>query len=232
VLDDPDQSTVIDENGAVRSVQAANLIMPSDELEKLWSPMSLERLARTYWRFLTRATLGIVRVKYSDEERTVCVLFRAFPLLTFQKPEYEMDDKRGVVRWRIEKGLLVAARGRGGDGFLQIDVERRGRDPEETNCEVLHAEVEVSNFYPSIASSIGRWVYTETQSRIHVIVTHGFLRSLARLDLAESRVGRFVKAPTAPRMDDVPDPPPSGERSPAAERPEREPDVSSSAPGG
>ncbi|MCW2992161.1 MAG: hypothetical protein JWM73_2755, partial [Solirubrobacterales bacterium] len=45
-----------------------------------------------------------------------------------------------------------------------------------------------------------RWLYTNTQSRIHVLVTHGFLRSLARLKLAESRVGRFA------RVEDVPDP--------------------------
>jgi hypothetical protein len=55
--------------------------------------------------------------------------------------------------------------------------------------------VEVANFYPSIASGIGRWVYANTQSRIHVIVTHAFLRSLARLDLATSKVGRWVPPP-------------------------------------
>ena len=58
----------------------------------------------------------------------------------------------------------------------------------------------MANFYPAIASRLSRFVYTNTQSRIHVIVTHGFLRSLARLDFEESRVGRFVTA------DEVPDP--------------------------
>ena len=52
-------------------------------------------------------------------------------------------------------------------------------------------EVEVANFHPAIASGFGLRVYNATQARIHVLVTHGFLRSLARLDLAESRVGRF-----------------------------------------
>ena len=56
----------------------------------------------------------------------------------------------------------------------------------------LHVEVEVANFYPSIASGLGRRFYELTQSRIHVLITHGFLRSLARLDLAESRVGRLA----------------------------------------
>jgi hypothetical protein len=55
----------------------------------------------------------------------------------------------------------------------------------------LHVEVQVANFYPAIAFGFSRRIYDATQSRIHVIVTHSFLRSLQRLDLAESRVRRF-----------------------------------------
>jgi hypothetical protein len=193
--------TTMDPNGAVRSVQAADLIMPDERAEELWSPRQLENLARTYWRFLSRVTLGLIRVKYTERERFVCLLFRPFVLLRFQAPEYEMDRERGIVRWRIEKGVLVSRRGRGGNGFLEIDVNRC--PAEEPGMARLHVEVEVANFYPAIASRLGRWLYTNTQSRIHVLVTHGFLRSLAKLKLAESRVGRFA------RVEDVPDP---GER--------------------
>ena len=42
---------------------------------------------------------------------------------------------------------------------------------------------------------IGRHIYGFTQLKIHVIVTHAFLRSLARLDLAESRVGSLAERP-------------------------------------
>jgi len=200
VIRDPEEHTRTDPStGAVTSIQAADLTMPEEVLDELWTPTNLERLARTYWRFLSRATLGLVRVKYTEGERYVVLLFKPFKLLTFQAPEYEMDGERGIVRWRIEKGLLVSRRGRGGDGYLEIDVQRCPSD--EPGKAKLHVEVEVANFYPSIASGIGRWFYANTQSRIHVIVTHGFLRSLARLDLAESRVGRF-----APDRDDVPDP--------------------------
>jgi hypothetical protein len=38
-------------------------------------------------------------------------------------------------------------------------------------------------------------VYEATQSSIHVLVTHAFLRSLATLDLADSRVGRLAPQP-------------------------------------
>ncbi len=195
VMKDPEESTMI-ARGAVRSVQAAELTLPADELEELWSPKNLERLARTYWRFLSRATLGLVRIHYTERERFVVLLFRPLVLLSFQAPEYEMAADRGIVRWRIESGVLVSRKGRSGDGYLEIDVRRR---PAEAPDEILvRVEVEVANFYPAIASGIATWVYLNTQSRIHVIVTHSFLRSLARLDLAESRVGRFAGASQAP----------------------------------
>jgi hypothetical protein len=176
--------------GAVRSVQAADVSLPASALEALWSPVNLERLARTYWRFLTRVTLGLVHVRYTEAERFVVFLARPMKLLTFRAPEYEMDADHGLVRWRIERGLLVSRRGRG-NGYLQIVVRRReSDDPRKT---YLHVEVEVANFYPSIASSLGRWIYKATQSKVHVFVTHGFLRSLARLDLAESKVGKLAR---------------------------------------
>jgi hypothetical protein len=191
-VSDPYDSTEITDSCAVRSVQAAELTMPEETLAQIWTPMHLERLARTYWRFLARCTLGSIRVVYSDHGRHVVFLARPLALLSLRAPEYEMSPERGIVRWHIEKGVLVA-RDRRGEGYLQIDV-RRCPPPAPGQARV-HIEVEVANFYPSIASGIGRWVYRHTQSPIHVIVTHGFLRSLRRLDLAESRVGRWVPPP-------------------------------------
>jgi hypothetical protein len=176
--------------GAVRSVQAADIFLPTQALEEMWTPVHLERLARTYWRFLTRVTLGLIRVHYTERERYVVLLVRPLKLLTFQAPEYEMDPLRGVVRWRIARGLLVARRGHDGDGYLQIEVRRRPAEPAERTQ--LHVEVEVANFYPAIAFRLSRRIYNATQSHIHVIITHGFLRSLARLDLAESLVGQLA----------------------------------------
>jgi hypothetical protein len=184
-------------SGAMRSRQAADMTLPQDELQRLWTPMHLERLARTYWRFLTRVTLGLVRVLYSESERSVVLLARPFALLSFDAPEYELDGEHGVVRWRIKRGLLVARGGRGanrsdgqGQGHLQIDVRRL---PDALPGEArVHIEVEVANFHPAIASGFGRRIYNATQAKIHVFMTHGFLRSLARLDLAESRVGALI----------------------------------------
>ncbi len=186
-----DRTTEDARTGAMRSVQAADLSLPEAALRELWSPMNLERLARTYWRFLTRVTLGLIRVRYSQTERSVVLLGLRLRLLTFAAPEYELEPDHGIVRWRIARGLLVARHGHGGAGHLQIDVRRIAAEGNR-GCAQLHVEVEVANFHPAIASGFGRRVYNATQARIHVLVTHGFLRSLARLDLAESRVGRFA----------------------------------------
>jgi hypothetical protein len=188
-ITDLDDATSLDpRSGAVRSVQKADLMIEQAMLQEIWTPVHLERLARTYWRFLTRVTLGVIRVRYTPGERSVVLLAPPLRLLIFQAPEYEMDATRGLVRWRIERGLLVSRRGRG-RGYLQIDVQRsEGDDPEHAR---LHVEVEVANFYPSISRGFGQRLYNATQSRLHVIVTYGFLRSLARRDLAESKVGRF-----------------------------------------
>ena len=227
-------------SGAMRSVQSAEMTLPAAELQRLWTPMHLERLARTYWRFLTRATLGLVRVRHSDFllalftarllfllpemfvllvvgrllfgvpiNGSVVLLARPLKLLSFDAPEYELDADHGVVRWRIKRGLLVARSGRGGHGHLRIEVRRlptagadggpRGaeegaaRAREDAGGEAkIRIEIEVANFHPAIASGFGRRVYNSTQARIHLFVTNGFLRSLARLDLAESKVGALT----------------------------------------
>ena len=189
VIRDPEEHTVMDERGAVRSIQAADLTLPAEELESMWSPIYLERLARTYWKYLSRVTLGLIRVTYTETERAVVLIGRPFVLLRFLAPEYETTADRGIVRWRIQDGLLVSPRGRGGDGYLEIDVRRLPSD--EPGQAKVHVEVEVRSFYPAIASLLTGFVYSHTQSRIHVIVTHGFLRSLARLELEESAVGLF-----------------------------------------
>jgi hypothetical protein len=183
-----DRTTIDSATGAVRSIQTAELRTTSERLDGIWSPYHLERLARTYWRFLSRATAFAISVKYSEHDRQI-VAFGLLPLLTFRVPEYEMDAEHGMIRWRIERGMLVSRAHTGGDGYLEIAIERQ--PPYADGSVRAQLKVEVANFYPVLSSPIGRRFYTATQSRIHVLVTHRFLRSLARLDLAESRVGRF-----------------------------------------
>ena len=66
IVRDVDDTTEIDRaTGAVRSVQSAEVVLPAERIDAMWSPQYLERLARTYWRFLTRATLGLIRIYYT-----------------------------------------------------------------------------------------------------------------------------------------------------------------------
>jgi hypothetical protein len=198
VIADPEQHTTMDpRTGAVRSIQAADVEMPEAELDPLWTPATLERLARTYWWYLSRVTLGLVRVHYREDERAVVLITRPFVLLRFHPPEYDLSSDRGVVSWRIRDGLLVA---RKDDGYLEIDVRRC--PPPREGYGKIHVEVEVANFYPALARPF-KWFYVNTQSRIHVIVTHGFLKRLALLQLEESAVGRFAEegAPPPPPED-------------------------------
>jgi hypothetical protein len=181
-------------DGSVTTKQVAEVTLPRTELDRIWNAEYLERLARTYWRFLTRVSLGLLRVLYRPGSREIVLLSRPFTLLRFHAPEYEIEPDRGRVTWRIDKGLLVAPIGRG-KGFLRITVERHppedGDDPGTAKALVSS---EVASFYPTIGgwgwfAKIGHFLYRITQLRIHVIVTNAFLRSLARLDLAPSVVG-------------------------------------------
>jgi hypothetical protein len=189
VIVSPRKSTVIARDGTVRSVQSAELIMAEEDWRRMWNPTQLENLARTYWRFLSRVTLGLIRVVYGENERSVVLLGRPLTLLRFEAPEYVLEPDHGNVRWRIRDGLLVARAGRG-CGFLSIDVGHVGTCAD--GRVKLRIEVEVANFYPAIAVGFSTPVYEATQSAIHVLVTHAFLRSLGRLKLAKSKVGRFA----------------------------------------
>jgi hypothetical protein len=180
------------EDGAVSSRQVAEVTLPRGELERIWSPEYLERLARTYWSFLSRFSLGLIRVLYSEDSRDVVFLRRPFVLLRFHKPQYEIDTDGGTVTWPINRGVLVARRGRG-RGFLRLGV-RREPVADDADEVTLLVSSEVVNFYPTLATRLGRWIYEQTQLRIHVLVTHAFLRSLANLELEPSRVGALRAA--------------------------------------
>lgn len=183
------------ENGALGSRQVAEVTVPRAELEKIWRPEYLERLARTYWSFLSRFSLGLIRVLYSEDSRDVVFLRRPFVLLRFHKPEYQFNSDGGTVAWPINRGVLVARRGRG-RGFLRLSVRRKPAQDGADEVTVVVSS-EVVNFYPTLATRLSRWIYEQTQLRIHVIVTHAFLRSLANLELEPSRVGALRAAAEA-----------------------------------
>jgi hypothetical protein len=198
IVDEPESGEL--PSGPITTRQSADVTIPRTELDPLWTPEHLEMLARTYWRFLTRISLGLLRVIYTPTSRAVVLLGRPLTLLRFHAPEYEVAADCGIVTWRIDRGLLVAPQGRG-KGWLRITVRRPPEsllpdDPTTTADDYTTVRVtsEVASFYPMLAGwgwfwKVGRVIYRYTQLKIHVIVTNAFLRSLARLDLEPSVVG-------------------------------------------
>jgi hypothetical protein len=51
-----DETTLDAKSGAVKSRQAADIVIPADAVESFWTPEHLERVARTYWATLERST--------------------------------------------------------------------------------------------------------------------------------------------------------------------------------
>jgi hypothetical protein len=180
--------------GAVSSLQEVELGIRKEAMARLWQPEGLERLARSYWLYLRHALLGAIRVVHEERSTTVVLLARRLVLLRFAPPEYETSSEAASVTWRIERGLLVAARGRGG-GWLRIEVRRTGDGAPTSEGgarERLRVGVEVRNFYPWLRGTgsfarFGAWIYSQTQVRIHRRITIRFLRSLARLELPPTR---------------------------------------------
>jgi hypothetical protein len=192
LLPDP-ESDPITSDGPVRSIQEAELAVPVEIYRKLWKVEYLERLARAYWAHLSRISLGLIRVVYAPDSRTVVLLSHRLPLLRFHRPQYAASPAGGEVVWQIERGLLVARAGRG-SGMLRIAVSSDEPEGDTANVTV---RTEVANFYPFIRGSgafarFGTRLYSATQLRIHVWVTKGFLRSLERLDLPPSPVGALT----------------------------------------
>jgi hypothetical protein len=186
------ESERVPQTGAVGSVQEAEVDVPTEALDRLWRPEYLERVAAAYWRHVTRATLGLVRVEYGPDSRALVVLSSRLALLRFRAPEYETGPEFGSVTWRIDRGLLVAKRGRG-SGMLRILIWRLP-EADDSGRGRLRLRLEVRSFYPMLRGSgrfarLGAWIYAQTQLRIHVAVCNSFLRSLADFDLPPSRVG-------------------------------------------
>jgi hypothetical protein len=188
---DPGPPVRVSPTGPASSVQKAEIVVARNMLDRIWTADSLELLARGYWVFLRRISLGLIRVHYDWDSRTVTAL-GLVPLLRFATPVYETGDERGRVTWPIESGILVADAGRR-RGHLRVSVERCDRDGVDDERDALRdevrlvAEVEVANFYPGLRGSgrfarFGAWFYAQTQLRIHVIVCNAYLRSLPRLD--------------------------------------------------
>jgi hypothetical protein len=102
-------------------------------------------------------------------------------LMRFSCPRYAVGRDTAEICWCIERGLLVAATGRG-TGALRIRVDRDSHDAAERA--VVRISVEVRDFHPRLrgkgrATRAGTWLYRRTQLRCHVWQARRFLGLIA-----------------------------------------------------
>jgi hypothetical protein len=190
VLPDPERGPVTPD-GPLRSIQEAEVAMDAETFERFWRPQTLERLARGYWRYLNRISLGLLRVAYTESSRSVVLASRHLVLLRFRAPRFETGPGFGRVTWPIERGVLVSPGGRG-RGYLSFEVRRGEEGKGEPRVRIRAV---VSNFYPFLRGSgrfarFGAFLYAKTQLQVHVRVTRGFMRSLENGELPPLRPGR------------------------------------------
>ncbi len=182
---DPDGPPTLDAAGRARSIQAAELTLRPTTFEAIFSPGGLDLVGRAYWRFLTRITLGLVRVIRTPDAELVVLLARPAVLLAFGRPDHVLESDRRLITWQIRGGLLAVRQpGRDPDGAGLLRIEIRPLDRQPSGRPAIRVEVSVVGFRPAIARLFGPTVYARTQARVHVFVTHGFMRSLARARLS------------------------------------------------
>jgi hypothetical protein len=177
----PDELEKVPRTGALGSLQAGELIV-DPPVARILDRGFLDTAATEYWRFVSRVTLGLVRVEYG-EHQSVVLGRRPLVLLQLRTPEYERRERSAAVTWRIERGLLVSAEGRN-RGFLRLSVAQLDGEPAAEQARV-RVQMEVRNFYPWLRGSarfarFGAWLYGRTQQRLHRWITRGFLRAMAK----------------------------------------------------
>lgn len=121
-----------------------------------------ERLGRTYWAAVTRATCGLVRTEVEESEVAVRFPGVRRPLLRFGPAQVEVRDDLVACRYPILSGLLVRRPG----GALVL--AQRGGEPA-----VLY--VAVTGFFGRLGSGLA---YRHLQRRLHVSVSARYFGAL------------------------------------------------------
>ncbi len=113
-------------DGPLESIHSAELL-PAQAASVEPDRRLLERAGDSYWRYLGRRFLGVIRAVSQAGPPAVVLLVRSLVLLRFGTPRYARLDRGGSMTWPIVDGLLVSREGRE-RGFLRLSIERTGED--------------------------------------------------------------------------------------------------------
>jgi len=152
--------------GAVESEQRVLIGKPVVE----FSETGAERLGRTYWREVERATRGLVRAQERNGGVELRVLGHGPPLLQFGPPALHVTETLVRCTYPIEGGSL-ARRPAGEIDFAQIG----------TSPPLIRSTIR--GFFPSLAARQGKrdWtgaLYSQVQSRVHVAISRRYFARL------------------------------------------------------
>ena len=161
---DPGETVKVSRSGAVGSVQEAEIIVERDFLERIWTPDSLELLARGYWAFLRKPSSGssgsIYAHDVADRDRV-----RPDPAAPLRRPQ--LRDRRraraaspGRSTAASSSPARAAARATCASRSSAATATGSTTRPTPKLDEVrLIARVEVENFYPGLRGRgwFARW---------------------------------------------------------------------------
>lgn len=120
------------------------------------------RLGDLYWRELRRATLGVIRTTYRDDELVVRLLGRGPALLRFGCPEHAVDPTSVSCSYPVRGGLLSRAPA----GSIRFTQEGAG---------AVAVTSAVEGFLPRLGV-----LYAPVQSRLHVAMGRRYFSRLQR----------------------------------------------------
>ncbi len=164
----------------VTSTQWIELPGAAGDLESRGRPEVLLRLLRDYFGVAERCSGGVVRLRWRGDRPRFTLLWPPLTLIDMAAPAYDSGPERCAVSLEVTGGWLVDPGSKPG---LAIALTRR--------TDELVASVELGEYAPRRADwAVVRWVYLQTQARIHARVGLTYLRQLQRRWLPVTPSGR------------------------------------------
>ena len=155
---------------AFTSIQSADLPNSENLFDSRLDSDMLLRMLNGYFSVAEECAGGLVRMRWAAGRPRFVLRWPALTLIAMGKPNFERSSDTRAVSVAVEGGWLVDPTW---TPRLAIAITREpGR---------LRARVELSEYRPRGGRLAAvRWVYRQTQARVHVWVGLRYLRRLAR----------------------------------------------------
>jgi hypothetical protein len=158
----------------VASTQRIELSGHADGFDARAEPDALLRMLQDYFAVAGRCAAGLVRVRWRADRPRFTLIWPPLTLIAMAAPRYTSDPDRRAVSLDVLGGWLVDPRAA---PRLAIAITRESGS--------LVASVELRDYAPrGVRLAVVRWLYLQTQARVHAWVGLSYLRQLRRQWLA------------------------------------------------